>query len=552
MKNKLILLSIIVLAAALRLYSLGNFPWGLNADEAAIGYNAYSLIQTGHDEHGVAWPLVFRSFDDFKPPVYFYLALPFVKILGLNIWAVRLPSALLGIATVYLTYLLTNLLFGHLRIKNLLGIRNLDLDIGHIAAAMLAISPWHLQYSRGGWEVNASLFFLTLGLWAFFKGLKNQKFSYFWIVNFVVAMYTYHSMRLVVPLLGIYLLISYHKILRNLLLPLVLGIVLLLPLAFQFLGSSGGSARFAGVSIFADQGPLNYVLEMRRTSDNPNSILTKIMYNRYSAYAGNFLKNIALHLSPAFLFISGDPLARNSVPGMGQSYLWTLPFFLIGTFLIFKKINKRTGLILYWFLVGIFPAAITFQSPHALRSENIVVPFMLIISLGIFETFNWLVEHCKLKLCLWAVSCVLVVTAILSLKYYLHQYYIAYPQQLGYAWQPGYDKLAEYIKTNGDKYDKVIISTRYDQPYILMAFFLQYPPLKFQNELVFSTPDQFGFSTGTQFGKYNFHRIDWAKDSKNSNTLIVVADEPFGLGAQPVETIPFPNGDPVFKLYQTK
>jgi len=102
MKKHLPIVLILILAAALRLFALDKFPAGLNADEASIGYNAWSLIQTGKDEHSVSWPLVFRSFDDYKPPVYFYLVLPFVKMLGLNIWSVRLPSALLGIASVYL------------------------------------------------------------------------------------------------------------------------------------------------------------------------------------------------------------------------------------------------------------------------------------------------------------------------------------------------------------------------------------------------------------------------------------------------------------------
>ena len=45
-----LLLAIVVFAAVLRIWGIGQFPAGLNADEAAIGYNAYSLIQTGKDE----------------------------------------------------------------------------------------------------------------------------------------------------------------------------------------------------------------------------------------------------------------------------------------------------------------------------------------------------------------------------------------------------------------------------------------------------------------------------------------------------------------------
>ncbi|MBU1127337.1 hypothetical protein KKF11_03250, partial [Patescibacteria group bacterium] len=66
-KEKILLVLILLLAAALRLWGLNHYPVGLNADEAAIGYNAYSLIETGLDEHGNAWPIHFKSFGDYKP-----------------------------------------------------------------------------------------------------------------------------------------------------------------------------------------------------------------------------------------------------------------------------------------------------------------------------------------------------------------------------------------------------------------------------------------------------------------------------------------------------
>src|SRR3990167_3084838 len=99
-KNKYIaLLFIILLSVFLRFYKLGSYP-ALNADEAAIGYNAFSLLETGKDEHGNPWPVHFQSFNDYKPGLYFYIVLPFVKFLGLNEWAVRIPGAFLGTLTV--------------------------------------------------------------------------------------------------------------------------------------------------------------------------------------------------------------------------------------------------------------------------------------------------------------------------------------------------------------------------------------------------------------------------------------------------------------------
>src|SRR3990167_11354365 len=116
-KTRLLLFLILLLASFLRFWRLDSFP-ALNADEAAIGYNAYSLQETGKDEHGNTWPIHFQSFNDYKPGFYFYLVLPFVKFLGLNEWAVRIPNAFLGVLTVYVLYLLIK----ELKIKNSLDI----------------------------------------------------------------------------------------------------------------------------------------------------------------------------------------------------------------------------------------------------------------------------------------------------------------------------------------------------------------------------------------------------------------------------------------------
>ena len=93
-KKYLPLILILLLAAVLRLGAISSFPSGFNADEAALGYNAYSLLLTGRDEHGNILPVNLESFGDYKPALYSYLLVPLVRFLGLTVFAVRLPSAL--------------------------------------------------------------------------------------------------------------------------------------------------------------------------------------------------------------------------------------------------------------------------------------------------------------------------------------------------------------------------------------------------------------------------------------------------------------------------
>src|SRR3990167_1659326 len=147
--KKVILLSIIILASFLRLYRLGEFPAGLNADEAALGYNAYSLLLTGKDEHGHPWPVNLESFGDFKPAGYAYFLIPFIKVFGLTEFAVRLPSALFGVLAVLFIYLL---------IKELTPSE----AWAYLGGLSLAISPWHLHFFRGarGGKLSPPPFFI--------------------------------------------------------------------------------------------------------------------------------------------------------------------------------------------------------------------------------------------------------------------------------------------------------------------------------------------------------------------------------------------------------
>src|SRR3990167_9268964 len=107
MKKNIVLLGlfgITILGAFLRLYRLGDIPNGLYQDETAIGYNAYSLLQTGKDEYGRFMPVYFQSFGDWKLPVYVYATVPSIALFGLTGFAVRFPSAVFGILTIPAMY----------------------------------------------------------------------------------------------------------------------------------------------------------------------------------------------------------------------------------------------------------------------------------------------------------------------------------------------------------------------------------------------------------------------------------------------------------------
>ena len=103
-KEKIILILIIVFAFLVRIYNY-NYP-PLLWDEAALGYNAYSILHTARDEYGQFMPLIFKSFGDYKPGLYVYLTLPFVAVFSLCTLAVRFPSIILGSLLPLVAYLI--------------------------------------------------------------------------------------------------------------------------------------------------------------------------------------------------------------------------------------------------------------------------------------------------------------------------------------------------------------------------------------------------------------------------------------------------------------
>ncbi len=312
--------------------------------------------------------------------------------------------------------------------------------------------------------------------------------------------------------------------------------------------SKEGQSRFTGVSVFSDEGPVWEALELRRQHPQENKVI-RYTHSRYLTYGLRLTKNYLSHFSPRFLFINGDEIARSKVPEVGQSLLFLAPFFFIGIFNLLKLNFRWKKFILAWFLLSPLAASLTFQSPHALRSQNMVIPLSVITGLGLSVFFNYL-KSFKLKLLTLGVTLIFATLLIYDFSRYLHMYYFHYPQELPFAWQYGFDQIATFAQQNYNKYDSIIISDRYDQPYILMAFYLHYPPEVLQKELVMTKRDKFGFSTVRKMGKFEFRQINWSEDKKLTNTLILSADEPID-DSRVIKTIFDPAGKAMYKFLES-
>src|SRR3989344_3203012 len=153
MKKHIVFIFIVLtlLSFLVRFYKAGEVPNGVNEDEAAFGYNAYSILKTGQDEHGVWFPIIsMQSFGDYKATLYSYLAIPGIIIGGLNPLTTRFPAVLFGALTSGFLFLLSRKL--------------LHSTPGGVAAGLLlALSPWHIYIARTAHESVIALFFIVLG-----------------------------------------------------------------------------------------------------------------------------------------------------------------------------------------------------------------------------------------------------------------------------------------------------------------------------------------------------------------------------------------------------
>ena len=244
-KSYLLLFGILILASLLRVWALGSVPPSPDWDEVALGYNAYSLLQTGRDEYGEQLPIILRSFGDYKPALYAYLAIPFIGLFGLDTFAVRLPSAIFGILTVLAVFFL---------IKELAKRE----DVALLSALVLAISPWHIQFSRVAFETNIGVSLSIFAALFFLYGLRKNIFLFLSAICLGLGLYAYQSEKVFVPLFALGLIIIFFKELRqvkrNFLIGAVcVGLIISLPMLVSMLGDSTTLLRARDVSVFNQQ-----------------------------------------------------------------------------------------------------------------------------------------------------------------------------------------------------------------------------------------------------------------------------------------------------------
>lgn len=501
-RSKYLLILICVFFLFTRFYKIGEIPSSVYWDEASIGYNAFSIVRTGQDEWGKFFPLHFRAFGEFKLPVYIYSVVPFVKLFGLNAFSVRIPAVLFSLVTVILVYLLTKKLF-------------LSENAGLLASFFISVSPWFFIFSRTGYEAMPGLMFYLLGVYLFLLVSKNYWFFFLAILSFIFSAYSYNSFRVIIPI-AVFLLITFlrKELLKawkkNILLIIVSLAILFLSVIpiYRLYAYDAGGSRLQAVS----------------------------------ATSSVFIKNYLEHFSPDFLIFHGDRNLRSQQAGFGQFYLPELLLIPLGIFFIAKIKSKYRFLPVVLLLIGPLPAAITKESPHALRAIATVPFFCILSALGV----SVIEKYVRIKL----VAVIVGSVFLIFFGNYFNAFVNTYPVQSSADWQYGYKKIFSDFQNSFSNYDSVLISDEYAQPYIFALFYQHYNPDNFKKTVLRNDVGDWGFSTVASFDKFKFGKIDKLLINNPGHNLVFVNKEEKNSSLESLGVVKFLDGTVAFWIYK--
>lgn len=477
------LLILLVLGAgiAIRVFQFPAIPPGFSQDEAIGAYDSFSLGLTGQDRWGHTFPAYFPSWGSGQNVLLAYLSIPFIKLLGLNVFAVRLPALLLGILTLPLFFFC---------------LRPLGRYPAFLGLLLLAVVPWHFMLSRWASEANTVPFFMLLGCVLLTRALITGRRR--WIIPsltpFALALYAYGTTVIILPVLFSAILLLYYPIIRRNAWYWGLAFVLFSALSFPF-------------ALFFTE---NYLLGKNISwTDNllfstPMLVTTRLSQAKHGEW-GEMVRANAYFIRAAF----SDGSPNHVLHGHKTLLHFTLPLILLGPLAAAHRLIKhyrQRQITSEVIILSVFAAY-----------ELAALAFIFLFNLNV-NRFNHFYLPC-LALCAWALPTLIrkfvpaayapalrvLTTGLLVWQGFtaIYYYFTDYPQEkirdrfnvgLGEAFAS-----AEHIA--GVR--QILITRSMPLPDAYTLFFTQYPPDKFRREVQVEIKN--GEYKVNTFGRYVFY-----------------------------------------------
>ncbi len=367
---------IMLLAAVLRFWMLGEAPPGLCHDEVANWLIARDILA---GRHAIYFTAAYGH-----EPLYQYVQAATVALFGDHWLGLRYPSVALGLLGLAATYVFIRRLF--------------DVPTALLAGGWLALSFWPLFYARVALRAITLPFTAALAAYFLLRATDpatNRPHSHTpnppvsrspapgglaGVANWLLAgfflglsLYTYMAARTLPVILALFLIyfflispstpIPWSSILVFLLITAIVSV----PLAIWLTTHPGAEYRIAEV-----QGPLDRLL-----AGDPSLVWQNLIAN---------LK---------FFTCAGDPWPRQNLPGRPVfADPISAALFCAGLLIaLWRWRDPRYGFLLVWLAGALVPSIVTSVAPSSIRNVLGLVVVFVFPALALVEAGRWLKQR---------------------------------------------------------------------------------------------------------------------------------------------------------------
>jgi len=389
-------LGAVLAVCAFQLWIDPSNPPGYHRDEAALSLNAYTLSQSLRDEDGARLPLFFRSFDDYKSPLYPYLLAAVFRVTGPSKEIARGFSAVLVLAGILLLGVLARRISG-------------STAVAVVTVVLAGLTPWLFELGRMAIEASTQpLIVVGLLLWLH-RVVGRERYA---VVDGVVAgvligllTYSYTGSRLLGPLFAGALLVFAGR-----------G-------RWRFLASAwiAFGVSLLPIGVYALRHPGNLTARYQETTiarDGVSGIEVPLQA------IGNWFRDA----DPWHWVTSGDPAPYIHNGGYGSLFGAVTALAIAGVVLVLRR--ERTNRW-WWYVFAAtllvpVPAALTVDRYNAIRLAALPV-FVLVLAVPAIDA---LLSWARASWVARGIVAVLVLSVAAQFGQFLHEYRTRGPARL--------------------------------------------------------------------------------------------------------------------------
>ena len=445
---------ITVVALWLRVSRLEVLP-AMNQEEGFAGMGALDVMEGRLSNPFGFGPVAVRAFT-YYPALYFYGEALFIKLFGVDIFSIRLFSAIAGTLSVIFTYLLAREILGR--------------GVGIITSILVAVAGIHIHFSRFAFPFIQSSLFGTMTLYFLVRAIKNKAPIDFILAGFSMglAQYFYPASR-ILPLIAFTFFIfkiiqrrdflpRYYKGLIALFVAFVLTFApLALPIGGKFGHFKEGPSR---TFIFGGWWAADYTNRLKSGES---------LWHIIGEQIGRSFLSFNFYSDKGF-FIYGD-LNRPMLE------FFTSIFFILGlSYIVFTWEKSAHLLLLIAFFGAVFGLmALTIDPPTYYRMVVILSLPFIFAAVGIWIFFEYLGEIISSRRFLYVALCCLML--FLVWRNY-QRYFSEYLNSRYWAlYTDPSNQIAHFVKSLDPSY-KIYVPDAYMHVPWMMKFIMEDAPYK--------------------------------------------------------------------------